>query len=44
MRLRKDRHPLSFANGYTVDDHAEHETTVAYLAQNGRPVAGWLTI
>lgn len=36
-RLRAGRHPLSFANVYTVDDHAEHEHTVEYLAQSGRP-------
>lgn len=36
-RLGAGRHPLSFANVYTVDDHAEHEQTVAYLAQSGRP-------
>lgn len=36
-RLRTGRHPLSFESLYTVDDHAEHEQTVAYLAQSGRP-------
>ncbi len=36
-RLRAGRHPLSFSNVYTVDDHAEHEQTVEYLAQSGRP-------
>ncbi|WNK21230.1 MBL fold metallo-hydrolase [Halomonas piscis] len=36
-RLRSGRHPLSFAGVYTVDDHAEHEQTVKYLAQSGRP-------
>jgi len=36
-RLRSGRHPLNFANIYTVDSHAEHEQTVEYLAQTGRP-------
>ncbi|NYT74339.1 MBL fold metallo-hydrolase [Halomonas sp. QX-2] len=36
-RLRSGRHPLSFANIYTVNSHAEHEQTVEYLAQTGRP-------
>lgn len=36
-RLRSGRHPLSFANLYTVDSHAEHEQTVKYLAKTGRP-------
>lgn len=36
-RLRSGRHPLSFANLYTVDNHAEHEQTVEYLAKTGRP-------
>lgn len=36
-RLRTGRHPLSFANLYTVDSHAEHEQTVEYLANTGRP-------
>lgn len=36
-RLRSGRHPLSFENLYTVDDHAAHERTVAYLAESGRP-------
>lgn len=36
-RLRSGRHPLSFANLYTVDSHAEHEQTVEYLAKTGRP-------
>ncbi|UYG01964.1 MBL fold metallo-hydrolase [Halomonas sp. LR3S48] len=35
--LRSGRHPLSFENLYTVDDHAAHERTVAYLAESGRP-------
>lgn len=36
-RLRSGRHPLSFSNLYTVDDHASHEKTVRYLAESGRP-------
>ena len=36
-RLRSGRHPLNFANIYTVDSHAEHEQTVEYLAKTGRP-------
>ena len=36
-RLRAGRHPLSFDNVYTVDDHATHEQTVRYLADSGRP-------
>lgn len=37
QRLRSGRHPLSFDNLYTVDDHAEHERTVDYLVRTGRP-------
>ncbi|MDI5921010.1 MBL fold metallo-hydrolase [Halomonas sp. LR5S13] len=36
-RLRSGRHPLSFDNLYTVNDHAEHEQTVDYLARTHRP-------
>ncbi|SER74829.1 metallo-beta-lactamase family protein [Vreelandella subterranea] len=36
-RLRLGRHPLSFENVYTVDDHETHEQTVRYLAASGRP-------
>ncbi|MGM0826313.1 MAG: MBL fold metallo-hydrolase RNA specificity domain-containing protein [Pseudomonadota bacterium] len=36
-RLRSGRHPLSFENVYTLDDHATHEQTVRYLAESGRP-------
>jgi len=36
-RLRGGRHPLSFENLYTVSSHEEHERTVAYLAESGRP-------
>lgn len=36
-RLRGGRHPLSFENLYTVDDHEAHERTVAYLCETGRP-------
>ncbi len=36
-RLRGGRHPLSFDNLYTVSSHAEHERTLAYLADSHRP-------
>ncbi|EWG99099.1 MBL fold metallo-hydrolase RNA specificity domain-containing protein [Halomonas sp. BC04] len=36
-RLRSGRHPLSFDNLYTVDDHETHERTVDYLADSHRP-------
>lgn len=36
-RLKRGRHPLNFANLYTVDSHQEHEQTVEYLANTGRP-------
>jgi metallo-beta-lactamase family protein len=36
-RLRAGRHPLSFENLYTVSSHEEHERTLAYLAESGRP-------
>ena len=36
-RLRAGRHPLSFENVYTVSSHAEHQRTLAYLAESGRP-------
>lgn len=36
-RLKSGRHPLNFANLYTVDTHEEHEQTVEYLAKTGRP-------
>ncbi|EWH00143.1 MBL fold metallo-hydrolase RNA specificity domain-containing protein [Halomonas sp. BC04] len=36
-RLRSGRHPLSFDNLYTVDDHETHERTVDYLAESHRP-------
>ncbi|MCB8889536.1 MBL fold metallo-hydrolase RNA specificity domain-containing protein [Vreelandella malpeensis] len=36
-RLKSGRHPLNFANLYTVGDHQEHERTVEYLARTGRP-------
>ncbi len=36
-RLRAGRHPLSFDNLYTVDDHDTHLQTVDYLARTGRP-------
>lgn len=37
QRVRAGRHPLSFDNLYTVDSHAEHEQTVAYLVKTRRP-------
>ncbi|MCG5531110.1 MBL fold metallo-hydrolase [Halorhodospira halochloris] len=36
-RLRRGRHPLSFANLVTVDSHAEHLQTVDYLVRTLRP-------
>ncbi|WP_447926371.1 MBL fold metallo-hydrolase [Vreelandella sp. EE27] len=36
-RLKSGRHPLNFANLYTVDSHEEHLQTVEYLAKSGRP-------
>jgi metallo-beta-lactamase family protein len=36
-RLRAGRHPLSFENLYTVDEHEQHLRTVDYLARSGRP-------
>jgi len=36
-RLRSGRHPLNFANLYTVDSHEAHERTVSYLGSTGRP-------
>ena len=36
-RLRSGRHPLDFANLYTVGSHEEHINTVNYLATTGRP-------
>ena len=36
-RLRQGRHPLDFANLYTIDDHETHLKTVDYLATSGRP-------
>jgi metallo-beta-lactamase family protein len=36
-RVRAGRHPLSFEQLTTVDSHADHENTVAYLAKTARP-------
>ncbi|WP_252107363.1 MULTISPECIES: MBL fold metallo-hydrolase [unclassified Halomonas] len=36
-RIQAGRHPLDFANLYTVDSHEEHLQTVEYLANTGRP-------
>ncbi|MDN3554959.1 MBL fold metallo-hydrolase RNA specificity domain-containing protein [Halomonas maura] len=36
-RLDHGRHPLSFDSLYTVGSHAEHERTLDYLAESGRP-------
>ncbi|WP_447893725.1 MBL fold metallo-hydrolase RNA specificity domain-containing protein [Vreelandella sp. GE22] len=36
-RLKSGRHPLNFANLYTVDSHEEYLQTVEYLAKSGRP-------
>ena len=36
-RLRGGRHPLTFEQLYTVNDHEEHLQTVEYLKETGRP-------
>lgn len=36
-RLQRDRHPLSFEQLTTIDDHSLHEQTVSYLAKQKRP-------
>lgn len=36
-RLRSGRHPLSFEQLYTVDDHHSHLNAVEYLSHSGRP-------
>ncbi len=36
-RVRAGRHPLSFEQMTTIDSHADHENTVAYLAKTARP-------
>ena len=36
-RLRQGRHPLSFAQLLTIDDHETHLRTVDYLAKTARP-------
>ena len=36
-RLKSGRHPLDFAQLMTVDDHAEHEALVAFLAKTKQP-------
>ncbi len=36
-RLRGGRHPLTFEQLYTVNDHQEHLQTVEYLKTSGRP-------
>ena len=36
-RVRAGRHPLSFEQLTTIDSHADHENTVAYLAKTARP-------
>lgn len=36
-RLSAGRHPLNFDALYTVGSHEEHEQTVRYLAESGRP-------
>lgn len=37
QRLHQGRHPLDFEQLTTIDDHALHEQTVAYLALQKRP-------
>jgi len=36
-KLQQGRHPLSFEQLVTIDDHQTHLQTVDYLAKNGRP-------
>jgi metallo-beta-lactamase family protein len=36
-RVRSGRHPLSFEQLYTIDDHQSHLNAVEYLAESGRP-------
>ena len=36
-KLRRGRHPLSFEQLLTIDSHDEHQRTVDYLKQSGRP-------
>jgi len=36
-RVRAGRHPLSFEQLTTIDSHADHENTVAYLRKTARP-------
>ncbi len=36
-RVEQGRHPLSFENLYTVDDHAQHQTAVNYIKSTGHP-------
>lgn len=36
-RVRAGRHPLSFEQLTTIDSHADHEQTVAYLRKTARP-------
>ncbi|NHN39571.1 MBL fold metallo-hydrolase [Pseudomaricurvus alcaniphilus] len=36
-RVERGRHPLSFENLYTVDDHAQHQTAVNYIKSTGHP-------
>ncbi|MCW8982406.1 MAG: MBL fold metallo-hydrolase [Gammaproteobacteria bacterium] len=36
-KLRRGRHPLSFEQLLTIDDHQTHLQTVDYLAKNARP-------
>ncbi|AJY51421.1 MULTISPECIES: MBL fold metallo-hydrolase [unclassified Halomonas] len=36
-RLDSGRHPLNFANLYTIERHEEHLRAVTYLAKTGRP-------
>lgn len=36
-KITGGRHPLSFDQMLTIDSHAEHQKTVAYLKRSGRP-------
>ncbi|RQW87464.1 MAG: MBL fold metallo-hydrolase [Geobacter sp.] len=37
QRVQAGRHPLSFEQLTTIDSHADHENTVAYLRKTARP-------
>jgi metallo-beta-lactamase family protein len=35
--VQRGRHPLSFEQLLTINDHQEHLRTIDYLKQSGRP-------